>query len=228
MSAQQPSVRRPRGRRALLLFAGLLTLYLGVGHFLHRVVFPLPAPDPATFPVAGDRYASTREGFASEVTAVTADGWITSRLTIRPGAAGPPRHLHHTFDETFVVEQGVLTLDVGDATRTIRTGDTVRIAAGTPHRPHNPSGDTVVVASDVPVMPQSFAACLQQLYPVLDAKGDGPALLLQMSVIDPICDTHLADVPAPVMRLLSFLVAPIARVVGYRNYYPERAAHPPA
>jgi hypothetical protein len=83
-----------------------------------------------------------------------------------------------------------------------------------------------VVASNEPIMPQSFAACLAQLYPLLDAHGTAPMhLLLQMSVIDPICDNSLAAIPRPVEAATAMLLAPAARLLGYRNYYPERALH---
>jgi hypothetical protein len=53
-------------------------------------------------------------------------------------------------------------------------------------------------------------------------------MMLQMSVIDPIFDTFLAGPPRPLQRALSFVLAPAARLAGYRNYYPEYALHPAA
>jgi hypothetical protein len=49
-----------------------------------------------------------------------------------------------------------------------------------------------------------------------------------MSIVDPIFDTHLADVPRPMQKLMSFVLAPAARLAGFRNYYPEYALHAPA
>ena len=51
--------------------------YLVAGNLCHRVLAPLPAPDPATFPRAGDRMVSVAEGVVQEVHDVV-DGWIAS------------------------------------------------------------------------------------------------------------------------------------------------------
>jgi hypothetical protein len=81
---------------------------------------------------------------------------------------------------------------------------------------------------DAVTFPRSFAACLAQLYPRLDeAGGISLSLLLQMSVIDPICDTHLAGVPGPVLATMKAFLAPAARLLGYRSYDPGLALHPP-
>ena len=74
--------------------------YLVLGNLWHRVLAPLPAPDPATFPRAGDRMVSVAEGVVQEVRAVV-DGWIVATSTLAPGAKGPPAHVHERFAETF-------------------------------------------------------------------------------------------------------------------------------
>ena len=210
--------------RTASVLAGALVCYLAVGNLLHRVIVPAPPPDPATFPVPGDRFSSTAEGFSQEVTGLQ-DGWVALRLTIRPHADGPPLHFHQTFDEVFVVSSGTLSVQLEDSVRTLGPGETLTIPAGTPHRPFNETDQPVVLASDTPVMPQRFAACLVQLYPVLDAGG--PSVPLQMSVLDPGCDTHLADAPAPVMVALRWGLGPLARLLGYTPYDPARSLHPP-
>ena len=205
--------------------AALAVTYLAVGHLAHRVLAPLPAPDPATYPRAGDRFGSRAEGFAQEIHAV-AGGWVTGSLTIAPGAGGPPLHVHRGFAETFTPTRGTLHVQVGDSVVRVRAGDTLVVPAGTPHRPFNPGDGEVVVTGSGPSVPQSFAACLVQLYRVMDARGaTGLPILLQMSVIDPICDTHPAGVPAPAEGALKLVLAPAARLAGYRNYYPEYALH---
>jgi hypothetical protein len=99
-----------------------------------------------------------------------------------------------------------------------------------PHRPYNPTEGEVVVASDGPVMPQSFGACLVQIYSFLDgAQGRmGPALALRIAALDPMCDAHTPGVPAVARFGLDWMVLPFARVMGYENYYPERSLHPQA
>lgn len=226
-----PTVAPPRrSRRTWTLarwLAGGLLFYLAVGNALHQWVFRPPPPDPATFPQAGDEFGSSVEGFHQRIIDVV-DEWVVVELVLEPGAVGPPLHYHRGFDEEFTVREGVLHVQLADGVVTVGPGESFLVEAGTPHRPFNPGSEPVVVASDNPLMPQSFAACLVQIYPRLDAGGGvSLSLLLQMSVIDPICDTHLAEAPRPIVTALNLFLAPAARAFGYRNYDPELALHPP-
>lgn len=221
---------RSRSRTAANAMAWVIALFLVyviAGNALHRWVFPLPPPDPATFPRAGDTFGSSYEGFQQRVVAVR-DDWLVGELVLEPGSVGPPLHYHKTFTETFVVREGTLHIQLADRTITLSPGESYVVPPSTAHRPFNPGVERVVVASGEPSLPQSFAACLVQLYPILDqAQGMSLNLLLQMSVIDPICDTHVADAPAVVIDGLYLLLAPMARLLGYTNYDAARSLHPP-
>ena len=120
-------------------------------------------------------------------------------------------------------------LELGNETRRLGPGERVSIPPGTPHRPHNPGPVPVVVAGNS-LMPLSFAACLPQIYGIVDGvpAARGRNMPMQLSVQDPICDTHLAALPRPIALALPVVVGPFARVFGYRNYYPELSLHPPA
>jgi quercetin dioxygenase-like cupin family protein len=222
-----PTVTRwTRVRKALGWMAGAVLLYVAVGNALHRVVFALPPPDPATYPRAGDAFGSTWEGFHLHVRDVV-NGMAVIEMTIEPGAAGPPLHFHKGFAEEFAVTEGLLHIELQDRVATVRAGESYRVEPLVAHRPFNPGTERVIVASDAPLIPQSFAACLAQIYPLLDeAQGLSFSLLLQMSVVDPICDTHLAGPPRPVIALTNWFLAPAARLLGYRNYEPARSLHP--
>ncbi len=212
-----------RRRMFFLALAGLIA-YLVIGNFLHLIVFAENAPDPNTYPVAGDVFGSDAEGFHQEILAVDSRAWVQSRLIIAPHAAGPPFHYHEHFEEHFIVESGNLSVQLESGVVTIGPGEELRVPVLTAHRPFNPTDVPVVIAGEGPVMPQTFAACLVQLYPVLDAGG--PGILLQMSVIDPICDTHMADIPELGMVVMRVVLAPLARLLGYRSYDPAKSLHP--
>jgi hypothetical protein len=208
-------------------FVALVLAYVIVGNALHRWAFPLPPPDTATYPRAGDRFGSSYEGFEQHVLAVQ-DGWIVGELLIKPGAVGPPLHFHKSFTETFHVREGTLHIELEDRVITLGPGESFVVPPLTPHRPFNPGTEPVVVASDQPILPQSFAACLVQIYPILDrSRGASLDLMLQMSIADPICDTHLAEAPAAVVNALYLVLAPAARLLGYTNYDAARSLHPP-
>ena len=206
---------------------GTLAVYLVVGNLLHHVVFPPPPPDPATFPRAGDEFGSVYEGFHQRIVDVV-DGQVIAELTLAPGAVGPPLHYHRGFAEEFVVQKGTLHLELADGVLTLGPGESYRVEPGVAHRPFNPGSEQVVLASEEPLFPQSFAACLAQIYPRLDAaNGVSFSFILQLSVIDPICDTHPAGAPRPVLAAINLLLAPAARALGYTNYDPGLALHPP-
>jgi quercetin dioxygenase-like cupin family protein len=210
---------------AMLLSAALLT-YLVAGHVWHRVLAPLPAPDPLTFPRAGDRFGSVVEGVQQEVLQV-ADGMVYGTAVLEPGAAGPPMHTHDGFSETFVVREGTLAIELVDRIVHLSAGERFTVLPGVAHRPFNPTSKRVLLGSDDgPIFPQSFAASLVQLYRLMDTRGTRAiTMLLQMSVIDPIADTHLAAMPRALEPVLRFVLGPTARLLGYRNYYPEWALH---
>lgn len=193
---------------------------------VHFVVAPLPAPDRARFPRAGDRFASRVEGFEQQVLAVDARDLVTLRTTLAPGAAGPPRHRHQRFVERFAVRSGVLSLELGDRRLQLRAGERIEIAPGVAHRPFNETREPVVLEGEA-VMPLSFAACLAQIYPILDGdpRARGRSMLLQTTVMDRSCDTHIDAMPSAVESLLRALVGPWARLAGYRSDYPELSLH---
>lgn len=215
-------------RRIGVVLLASLTAYVAIGSLLHHVVFALPAPPPASFPKVGDRLVSRAEGFSQTIVG-REDDWVVSELVVDPHAPGPPLHYHETFDEHFAVAEGTLHVRVEDDLRQIRPGETLLVPAGVPHQPFNPAPTRVVVvaADGSPSLPLTFAACLVQLYALMDGPEplSGLGLALQMSVIDPICDTQIAAVPGPVWKGMKLLLAPAARLLGYRNYYPELALH---
>ncbi len=220
------STGRLRFRRAARTLAFTLLVVQLAALLVHRVIAPMGAPDPRSFPRAGDRFSSASEGFSQEILGVDARGQVSSRITLAPGASGPPRHYHRSFVERFTVREGTLSIEVGARVLQVPAGQRIEIAAGVAHRPFN-AGTTPVVVEGDSVMPIAFAACLVQLYKIMDEHPDarGRSMLLQMSVRDPSCDTHVEAMPAAVERALELVVAPWARLAGYRNHYPELALH---
>ncbi len=216
--------------RAKAIGAGIglfLVGSVGLANLLHHVVFPPEPPDPATYPRAGDVFASAVEGFRMEVNAER-DGWLVLRLEIAPGAPGPPMHYHRSFREVFTVESGTLHLELPEGVVLLEPGKEYSVEPGVLHRPHNPAHEKVIVASDKPAMPQSFGACLVQIYHFLDAAEGrmSPGLMVRIAALDPICDTTVQEVPAVIRIGTKWLVVPFARAFGFENYYRELSLHP--
>ena len=216
-----------RARVLIIRVVLFLLASVVVANLLHRVVFPADPPDPATYPRAGDTFGSAAEGIKQQVVAVR-DGWVVLRAQVAPRAPGPPMHFHRSFAEVFAVESGKLHVELPDGAIQLEPGEEHRVEPGVPHRPYNPTDEEVIIASDNPTMPQSFAACLVQIYHFLDdAEGQmGPDLMVRIAALDPICDSTLPEIPAVVRVGTEWLVVPFARVLGYKNYYPELSLHP--
>ena len=216
-----------RAKRYSIRVFLLLVASVVLANLLHRVGLRPEPPDPSTYPRAGDVLASKAEGVTLEVLDVE-DGWLVLRARIQPGAPGPPMHYHQTFEEEFTVESGTLYLELADGVIQLGPGEKHRVEPGVPHRPYNPTDLEVILASEKPGMPQSFGACLVQVYHFLDAADGqiGPGLMIRIAALDPICDSTLPEIPAVVRMGIQWLVVPFARVFGYRNYYPELSLHP--
>lgn len=56
---------------------------------------------------------------------------------------GPPLHYHNAFSEKFMVQEGILYLQVGKEKKTLKVGEAVTVPAGTPHRFYNETDDPV-------------------------------------------------------------------------------------
>lgn len=126
---------------AIYFFIALAT-YLVAGNLLHRVIFPEKRPDVNGFFKPGDEFYSKTEGFRQKVIKQE-NGFVYGTLEAEPYAAGPPRHIHDSFDETFEIENGELTIWVDGEIRKLRPGEKLFIPKGTPHKPYNETADTV-------------------------------------------------------------------------------------
>lgn len=59
-------------------------------------------------------------------------------VTVPPGPAAPPQHLHRDHDESFIVTKGKLTFTSGTDSIEVEAGSCVTVPAATPHTFSNP------------------------------------------------------------------------------------------
>jgi mannose-6-phosphate isomerase-like protein (cupin superfamily) len=88
--------------------------------------------------VAGDRVAILLDG------ASTDQKHTVMEATIPPGA-GPPPHLHHNEDESFVVLSGEVTFFLGDATTLLKKGDFIFAPKGVRHYFKNTGSEEAIL-----------------------------------------------------------------------------------
>jgi mannose-6-phosphate isomerase-like protein (cupin superfamily) len=211
--------------KTIIWAAGAVTVYLAGGLLIHNYVLPQQKPDLSNYFRPGDKLASRFEGFDQTVLAVGED-WMHTRLEVAPHAAGPPEHFHTAFSENFTVKAGTLSILVGGEKKTLRAGESISIPPMTDHKPFNETGEIVIVESEDPkTLPIEFGYFLSQAYGVMDAEPDGlstPQMLMHLSVYGDTADSWISNGPSlETQRAMRTLMAPTARLLGYRNYYEE-------
>ena len=202
-------------------FAFLISvgIYLGVGYFLHLVVFPEYKPDLTDYFKPGDVLPNKSGGYKQTVL-MQEDGIVSTQLDMNPFSLGPPLHTHHTYDETFTALDKPVTLIVNNEVVMLAPGETIAAPAGVPHKMYNDTDEPVsMVLTNMPVKKLVY---LNQLYGYMNEHQDnfnmGKALL-QFSLITPYfdSDTHEGP-PVFVQNTLFFLLRPLARLLGYSSY----------
>lgn len=205
--------------------------YFAIGVIFHHYLFPPHKPDLTDYFHSGDKFHSSAEGFDQHIL-WQKDGWVRLSLVIEPKGFGPPEHIHTNLDETFTVKEGVLSILVNGEKKTLQPGNSITVKSGTPHKPFNETDLPVIVESteDEQSLPVEFAYYLSQLYPFVDSLGENPsalAMIMQLSIYGDEMDAYLANAgPIRVQKAMRFLLAPTARLFGYKGYYEEyRVVH---
>jgi mannose-6-phosphate isomerase-like protein (cupin superfamily) len=213
---QQPRISAKKFLGALAVAA---VLYFGLGAFLHYVVFPEQEPPEWAYSRAGFSFESpTGERFQLIRGPIETGGEFSEgHFDLRPGGHAPRPHVHPHQEERFEVLSGSLTALVGDEERVVSAGETLVVPPGTPHQPFN-RGD-VEMRSIARITPAGKLGLFFGQLSGLDSKPT----FLQMMLFVQAYDIYPATPPPAVMRVMSFLVAPTARLVGYRSFYPEHA-----
>lgn len=169
-------------------------------------------------PVIGDRLVLL------DTSAETGGELLRFDLFARPGAPGPPEHVHPEQEERFAVISGTLRGRIDGEEREFSAGDKFVVPAGIPHTWWN-DGDAEVQVR-VELRPASrMASFLETLYGLAqDGKTneEGVPNLLQLAVIarEYFDVNHVAHPPLAVQKLAFSILAPLGRLMGYRADYP--------
>lgn len=204
-------------QKTIIYILGFLVLYLVGGGILFNHVFPPKLIDYAAYFKKHQQFASKVEGMQLSIKKLDKEN-VFLKVSLEPFAAGPPEHIHQNFDEFFVVEKGTLSLLINGQKRTLKTGESILIPKGTPHKPFNETDQMVILndSSNIhPTMPSHFAYGLSQLYPVMDQHGTkSPKVLLKLASLGLKVDTWVADVPLFPQKVIRWVVGPTARLFG--------------
>lgn len=210
---------KTKAKKITMWIISILASYLIVGLIIHHWIVPTKTPNFNDYFKVGQSFHSKLEGLTQTITKVE-NGKLTTDIEIQAKSNGPVTHVHEHFDESFIVKSGTLSMQYGTEIKKITAGQKIVIPMNTPHRPFNETDSSVLVTSE---MPLDFAYCLSQIYPFWDeneANSKPPKVLLQLAVFGDKFDSYptVDAPPKPILKALKFLLAPTARLIGYKNY----------
>ncbi|MBI3160844.1 MAG: cupin domain-containing protein [Chloroflexi bacterium] len=142
---------------------------------------------------------------------------------LKPRAGYSPTHIHLRTDERFEVISGTAAYTLGGLHRTAGPGEVVEVPRGTLHRnPWNRAGGELHLLRTV--TPPSGAELFYETFYGL--AGDGKDLDFWQAALTSHyihSETYFfpPNVPIPIQRAALPLVAWLARLKGYRPYYPK-------
>jgi quercetin dioxygenase-like cupin family protein len=143
---------------------------------------------------------------------------------------GNPLHVHPRQEEYFKAVSGTIGVQVDDEQRWLKVGEGVTVPPGTPHRWWNDSEDEdahVTVELRPALNSETFFETLYGL--AGDGKTDEngvPNLLQQAVTLNGINsgEIYLASPPVPVQKAVLATLAPVGRLLGYRDHYQKYSA----
>lgn len=165
-------------------------------------------------------------------TAETMGEYLEADLYLRAGAAVAGEHYHPTIDERFTVVRGTVGFRLNGVEQVAGPGVTVEVPAGAVHDWWNAGPDEAHVRVALGPNARRFEAMIRTIFGLardgrVDAKGmPGP---LQLAVFAREFDDVIRFTKPPrwVQRALFGLLAPVARLLGYRGLYPEYLTRSP-
>jgi mannose-6-phosphate isomerase-like protein (cupin superfamily) len=208
-----------------VIVASCFVVYVGVGNLIHRYIFPEQEPPLAMYPVAGDSIVNDVAGekIIFLQTGIETNGAHSVReFHLKPGGAVPRAHIHD-YDETFRVISGKLTLIWNGVEHILSPGDSLTVPAGDPHQPVNRESSELITINRV-APAGKHDLMLMQTHGFLTEKKTPRSkweFFLQAMLFVDYYGTYTADLPVGVQKVLSFVIAPSARLAGYKTWRPE-------
>lgn len=169
-----------------------------------------------TNPVTGDSYEFL------ETAEDTGGVSVTMRATLKSIGKVVPNHFHVFQDETFEVISGQLTFLKDGKITTLSAGDKITLPKNVPHNHYNSSDAEVVYIHSVkPAL--DFDYLIENLIGLIaDGKGKNGKLGLVQELVSVKyleSKSYLAEIPLGLQKILANIIAPAARIFGYRAIY---------
>jgi quercetin dioxygenase-like cupin family protein len=163
-------------------------------------------------------------------TAEDTSGELMSGELVVPPSVGNPLHVHPLQEEHFEVLSGTFGVQIGDERRSIGEGEEATVPPGMPHRWFN-EDDQQEVRVSVELRPAlNSETFFETAYGLArDGKTDEngvPNLLQQAVTLNGINkgEIYLASPPVAVQKVFLAALAPVGRLLGYKDHYPKYSA----
>lgn len=184
------------------------------------------AGDVVENPVTGERVL-VRVG-----TDDSGGGLLVAELFVRPGGAVAGEHVHPVIDEWFTVLEGRVGFQLDGRESVAPVGERPHVPPGTAHDWWNAGEEEARVIGEVSPAARFEEAVSNTFGLARDGKTDAKGMLnlLQVSLIAREFEDvlYFTSPPRPVQKALFAVLAPIARLLGYRGSYPEYLDQPPS
>src|SRR5918997_1509274 len=181
------------------------------------------AGDKLYNPVQGDSLVFWR-------TARDSGGELMSGELVVAPSGGNPLHVHPLQEEHFEVLSGTFGVQIGAEQRSLGEGEEATVPPGTPHRWFN-EDDQHEARVSVELRPalnsETFFETLYGLARDGKTNKNGvPNLLQQAVTLNGINkgEIYLASPPVAVQKALLAALAPVGRLLGYKDHYPKHSA----
>ena len=173
-------------------------------------------------PVQHDRVVFQKVAQETEGTSLRLELFVSPR-------GGNPLHVHPRQEEYFKALSGTLGVQVGEEHRRFGEGEEAVVAPGTPHRWWNDTDEEahVLVELRPALNTETFFETIYGL--ARDGKTDEngvPNLLQQAVTLTGVNkgEIYLAWPPVPVQKVVLAALAPVGRLLGYKDHYPRYSA----
>lgn len=212
----------PRAQLGVSCAAAAPFLYLAVAAFLSTVAFPSYGPPVSDLPHAGMMMVQRdiKSTFVLRRTSADTSGAFVELDLLMDAAGGPGTagsHMHPDVDERLQVLEGTAIITVDGVDHVVPAGNQVRIAKGVSHGIRNASDRFALVRGRF-----EPASNMDRYYLQVDrAGGFSGAGRVRMAVLATWFDQQYPGwAPLWLSKAGVQLIAPTARLLGVRSYYP--------
>jgi quercetin dioxygenase-like cupin family protein len=147
---------------------------------------------------------------------------IRTLTVIGPGYGGPAEHYHEQSPEAFDVREGAVTLTLDGTDRRVAAGEVASVGTGTRHTFSNDGDERAVFFAEIH-SPGRLDAVLPTLGGLAhDPERDPDDPLQRVMIAKRLAgNTVFTDQERPGVQPMTDLLAPVARLAGYRGAYGE-------